>query len=75
MLDTDRVSYMAGMYLLTVPLNSVLFIHLYFSLMTNVPISYYKEITTNVDRTAFYQASGPNCMPAILLKSAMVFFM
>lgn len=64
---------MVGVYLFTVPLNSVLFIHPYFSLIMSVPISYYKETTTNVDRTAFYQASGPTYMPTILFKSAMVF--
>lgn len=74
MLGRGQIPYMVGMYLFTVPLNSVLFTLLYFSLMTNVPLSYYKETTTNIDRAAFYQASGPNYIPTIPFKSAIVFF-
>lgn len=42
--------------------------------MTNVPISYYKEVTTKEDKNAFYHASGPNYISGTPFQLAMVFF-
>ena len=47
---------------------------LFFSLMTSVPISYYKEATTKEDKNAFYHASGPNYISRTPFQSTMGFF-
>lgn len=60
MLDRNDISKVVGTYYLLfhwILYYSFLF---FFSLMTNAPISYYKEATTKEDKNAFYHASGPN---------------
>lgn len=72
MLGRDSISKLVGTYYLLfhwIVYNSFLF----FSLMRNVLISYYKEATTKEDKNAFYHASDPNYTSGTPFHSVVVF--
>lgn len=75
MLGRNSISKVVRTYLLFHCILYYSFLSLFFfSLMTNVPISYYKDVTTKEDKNAFYHASGLNYFSGILFQLAMVFF-
>lgn len=59
MLGRNSISKVVGMFHLLFHWIAY-YSFLFFNLMSNVSISYYKEDTTKEDKNAFYHASDPN---------------